>query len=176
MIDARVGTLDGASAVGSAAGQRGALASGVVSGLLGGAVMALFLAAAASAAGMTGLQPLEAIGATFLAADSPGGGPGPALYGALLHALTSVGLGLVFAALVPRDLPPVCAAMVGIGYAMFAAGIMASLVVPAVNPEFRTAAQPIGGAWVMAHALFGAALGLSYALQHRTSREAAAQP
>jgi hypothetical protein len=175
MSDARVVALDGALAPGSAVGQRGALASGISSGLLGGAVMAVSLALAASAAGMPGVHPLKVMGAAFVGPEAFGGGWGPVLYGAALHALMSIGLGLVYAAVVPRDLPPLCAAVVGIGYAMFVAGIMASSVMPTVNPGFRAAAQPIGGAWVMAHALFGAALGLSYT-QRRSSRDAARGP
>lgn len=139
------------------------LVAGATSGLLGGAVMALFLMLAAGIAGTQWLQPLAAIGTTLVGAEAAGA----AAWGAVLHALTSVALGLVFAAIFPRDLPPVSAAVVGAGYAFFAMGIMASLVVPLVNPSFATAAQPAGGAWVVAHALFGAALGLSWARWRR---------
>jgi hypothetical protein len=137
------------------------LVGGATSGLLGGAVMALFLMLAAGVAGTPWLQPLAAVGTTLVGAEAPGAGS--AAWGAALHALTSVALGLGFAAIVPRDLPPVSAAVVGAGYAFFAMGIMASLVVPLVSPAFATAAQPAGGAWVVAHALFGMALGLSWA-------------
>jgi len=138
--------------------------------------MAIFLVAAAIRAGMPGLYPLKVIGATFVGPEALGRGSGPVLYGAALHALTSIALGLVFAGLVPRELPPLCGVVVGMGYALLAAGIMASLVVPAVNPAFRGEMQPIGGSWVIAHALFGLALGLSHALSGRAPRGGAAGP
>jgi hypothetical protein len=141
------------------------LVAGATSGLLGGAVMALFLMLAAGVAGTPWLQPLAAIGTTFVGAEAPGAGA--AAWGAALHALTSAALGLGFAAIFPRDLPPVSAAVVGAGYAFLAMAIMASLVVPLVNPAFAAAAQPAGGAWVVAHALFGTALGLSWARWRR---------
>jgi hypothetical protein len=176
MSDAPVEALSGSSALGNSVRQRGVLAAGIVSGLLGGAVTAIFLVVAASAAGMPALYPLKVIGATFVGPEALGGGSGPVLYGAALHALTSIALGLVFASLVPRELPPLCGVVVGMGYALFVAGIMTSLVVPAVNPAFRGEMQPIGGSWVIAHALFGLALGLSHALSGRAPRGGAAGP
>ncbi|HEU4382951.1 MAG TPA: DUF6789 family protein [Anaeromyxobacteraceae bacterium] len=172
---ARVGTLNEASALAHAVGRRGAVASGIASGLLGGAAMALFLAAAASAAGVPARQVLEAIGTTFVGAGGLGGAE-RALYGAALHALVAVAAGLAYTAVVPRDLPPASAAVVGVGYALFLAGIMTSVVVPLVNPGFREAAQPIGGSWVMAHAVYGAVLGLWYARRGRAAGGPANEP
>jgi hypothetical protein len=136
------------------------LASGVVGGLFAGALMALFLMLAAGAAGTPWGQPFRAIGATFVGAGALEGGAGAVAFGAILHALASAVLGLGFVALFPRDFPRASGAVVGLGYALFAMAIMTSLVVPAVNPAFATAVQPTGGTWVIAHALFGAALGL----------------
>jgi hypothetical protein len=130
--------------------------------------MAIFLVVLAGASGMPWLKPLQAIGATLV---GPGGlgGSGQAIYGAFLHALASAALGLLYAAIFPRDFPPLCAAVVGAGYALLALAIMASMVVPIVNPSFRAEMQPIGGSWVVAHALFGAAMGLWWALGGRSS-------
>ena len=172
MIDARVGTLSGAPALGGVVRQSSAVASGIVSGLLGGAAMALFLAAAASAAGMPARHVLEAIGATFVEAGALGG-MGQVLGGAVLHALVAVAAGLAYAAVVPRDLPPSCAAVLGLGCALFLAGIMMSLVVPLANPGFREQAQPLGGSWVVGHALYGVVLGLWHGRGGRASRDVA---
>ncbi|HSB21330.1 MAG TPA: hypothetical protein VLD85_15080 [Anaeromyxobacteraceae bacterium] len=135
------------------------LASGVGGGLFAGAVMALFLMLATGAGTPWG-QPFRAIGATFIGAGALEGGAGAIAFGAILHALTSAVLGLGFVALFPRDFPRASGAVVGLGYALFAMAIMTSLVVPAVNPAFASAVQPTGGTWVVAHALFGAVLGL----------------
>jgi hypothetical protein len=120
--------------------------------------MALYLVLLAGASGMTWLLPLQAIGATMVGS----GGPAQAVAGALLHALLSAAFGLLYAAIFPRDYPPPCALVVGAGYALFVLAIMASVVVPEANPSFRGAMQPIGGTWVVAHALFGATLALAW--------------
>ena len=122
--------------------------------------MAGFLILAAAATGMDALHAMRAIGATFVGPEALLGGAGSLAYGALLHAATSIAFGLLFVAILPIDLPPLGAAALGTGYAMFVLGIMASAVVPSVNPVFRAQMQPIGGSWVIAHALYGCALGL----------------
>jgi len=150
------------------AGWREVILPGIAAGLLGGAAMAAWLTIAAGVAGMAALAPLKAIGLTFA---GPGAlAEGSALLGLALHALVSAVLGIVYFAVFPRDLPPGCAAVVGGGYAMFALGIMATVVVPTVNAPFREAMQPIGGSWVVAHVLFGVALGLGPELRRRLSR------
>jgi hypothetical protein len=152
------------------AGWRELLLRGIAPGLLGGAVMAAFLTIAAGVAGMPALAPLRTIGLTFAAPGALPGADGSALLGLVLHALVSAVLGIVFFAVFPRDLPPGCAAVVGAGYAAFALGIMAAVVVPTVNAPFREAMQPIGGSWVVAQVLFGVALGLGSELRRRLSR------
>lgn len=134
--------------------------SAAAGGLLGGAAMGLFLMLVAGAGGVSWGHPLRVIGTAFAGAASLDGGAGAVALGAFLHALTSAVLGLAYAAIVPRGLPRVSGAVVGLGYALFAMAIMTSLVVPAVGPAFATAAQPAGGTWVVGHALFGVVLGL----------------
>jgi hypothetical protein len=146
---------------------RGALARGLIAGTLAGVVMAVFLAGAASLAGLPPLQPLRAIGATLGGPEALAGGSGPALVGAVLHLLLSAALGVAIAALIPSGLSPFGGSVVGAGYALFVLGFMASLVVPTVNPAFAAAAQPIGGAWVVAHVVFGATLGLALVVRFR---------
>ena len=160
MIDSRAGTLDRAPELG-AVRQRGALAAGIFSGLLAGAVMAAFMVAAASGAGMPPAELPKAIGTTFVGAGALGE-TALIVYATALHALASVVVGLAYAAVVPRDLPPASAAVLGLGYALFVAGIMASLVLPTVNPGFLEHVQPVGGSVVIGHVLYGIALGLSH--------------
>ena len=141
----------------------GPLARGTVSGLLGGAAMAAFLVGAAAAAGMDPLQPVRAIGTTFAGPEALRGGAGIVAWGLLLHAATSAAFGLLFVGLFPVDQSPLGAAVLGAGYAMFVLGLMAAGVVPVASPAFRPAVQPLGGTWVVAHALFGCVLGLAAA-------------
>ena len=138
----------------------GLLMTGAASGLLGGVVMAGFLVLAAADTGMGALHALRAIGATFVGPEALQGGAGIVAYGALLHAVTSIAFGLLFVVILPIDLRPLEAVVIGSGYAMFVLGLMAAAVVPSVNVSFRVEMQPIGGAWVVAHALYGCALAL----------------
>ena len=138
----------------------GLLMKGAASGLLAGAVMAGTLMLAASSTGMDVLHPMRAIGATFVGPEALQGDMGIVAYGALLHATMSIAFGLLFVAVFPVDLRPLEAVVIGSGYAMFVLGFMAAAVVPSANGSFRVEMQPIGGAWVTAHALYGCALAL----------------
>jgi hypothetical protein len=141
---------------------------GVLPGLVGGLAMLVFLMLAGGLAGLGWLHPLESIGATVVTS----GGPVAIAAGALLHAVASIAFGVCLAAVLPAGFPPGSAAAAGIAYGLAVAGIMMSLVVPAVNPAFRAAVQPVGGSWTVGHVVFGATLGLTLALRHRVPASA----
>ena len=143
---------------------------GMASGLLGGALMALFLMAAAGVVGLGPLYPLQVIGTTLVGPEGLERSVIALSAGLLLHLALSAACGVLFAAFVHRDMPLPCAIGVGVGYAFLVLGVMASLVVPAVSPLFREKMQPIGGSWVIAHAVFGASLGFAPALRGISSR------
>lgn len=167
-MEARMGTPDAEPALG-AVSQSGTVASGAVSGLVGGVAMAAFMVVAALATGMAELHALDVLGDTFVGLERLEG-MAEIAFGAAIHLLVAVVAGLAFAAVVPRDLPPTCAVMVGMGYALFLAGFMASVVLPVVNPTFRDGMQPLGGSWVIGTVLYGAALGWLYAFAGRRTR------
>jgi len=146
--------------------RRSATRVGAVSGLAGGLFMLVFLSISAAASGLGWLQPLEAIGATVAGGALPAG-PAAVLTGLVIHALAAALFGVPFASVLPDDFPIASSLTVGAGYGLFLAGIMMSLVVPMVAPEFRDQAQPIGGAWGLAHGLFGSALAYALALLRR---------
>lgn len=130
------------------------------------------LALVAGLEGLGWLHPVEAIGATAAAPGSPAA----LAAGLLLHALASSVFGLIFAAILPDGFPPASAVAVGGGYGLVVAGTMMTAVVPAVSPAFRSAVQPVGGSWVVAHVLFGTALAYTLVRWRRASdrREALA--
>lgn len=135
---------------------RGAVAAGSAAGLVAGGAMAASLVAAALIADAPALLAFQAIGAVL-----PGISAGTAaatLGGVLVHAAASAALGVVFAALVPRDFPRTCTAGVGVGYALFVLGFAIGVFLPG---SFVGELHAIGGSWVIAHAVYGAALGLS---------------
>jgi hypothetical protein len=128
----------------------------------------MLVAAAVSAVdqGIGAAHTLEAIGATFIGPEALGG-PARIAYGALVHFTFAAALGVAFASVVPRDFPTACAMGVGAGSALFVLGIAMSLIVPWANPSFRGDMQVIGGAWVIAHAAFGLALGAAPAIRRQ---------
>jgi hypothetical protein len=80
--------------------------------------------------------------------------------GLLLHAALSAAFGAAFAGLLPGGFPAASATTVGAGYGLLVAGLMTSLVVP---DGVRERMQPIGGAWVVGHAVYGLVLAAALA-------------
>lgn len=134
----------------------GTVASGTVAGLVAGGAMAAYLVVAALLADAPALLALGAIGAVLPGIE--GATATAAVAGVLVHAAVSAGLGVFFAWVVPRDYPPACTAGVGVGYALFAMGAAVGLFLPA---SFVWDLHAIGGSWVIAHAVYGAVLGLA---------------
>jgi hypothetical protein len=137
------------------------LSAGVACGVAGGVAMMAVAMLSASSAGLPAARPLELIGASLAGADAAGGTAARVVFGALVHLATSAALGAVIASLVPRDFPLASAAVLATGLALLAMALLASLVVPIVSPTFLTGIQPMGGGWVIAHALYGFVLGLA---------------
>lgn len=137
-----------------------ALASRIVSGVAGAVAMIVVIQVGALSAGMALERPLQVIGWTFVGPDGVGAVAASVALGALAHLTAAVVLALVFTAIVAPDRDRTSSVGVGVGFALFALGIMMSVVVPWANPGFRGEMQAIGGTWVIAHAVFGAVLGL----------------
>ena len=94
------------------------------------------------------------------------------LYGVALHFAMSMALGILFTAILPGDFPAGTSSALGLGYGLIAAAVMTSAVLPEVNPLMRERMPDLGGAWVIAHGLFGLALGVAPPLR----RWSAARP
>ncbi len=139
----------------------------VAVGLLAGAAMLACAALGAVRAELPASRPLALTAAMFIGGDGLDAGPGAIAAGGLLWAIVSVALALPYAFLLPRDFPFVSAAVVGASYAFVAMAVVTSLVLPRVNPAMRAGMTDFGGAWVLAYAVFGIALGLVPALRRR---------
>lgn len=137
-----------------------ALAGGASAGLLGGAAMLAIVMAAAPGAGLTPAWPLQLTAGTVMGADALERGASAAILGLVLWAVVAAALGVVFAAITPRDYSLASASIVGVGYALFVMPIMVTLVLPWVNPTMRAEMPAVGGTWVIAYAVFGSLLGL----------------
>ena len=144
-----------APSTGEDSSAREVLVAGALAGALGGAVMLVALIIDAVLHGSSPWARLQLLGAPF-----PGSGVDvPA--GVVVHLLVSAALGVPFAAFVPRDFPTGAAMVMGIGYAFAVLALMTSCVYPAANPVLDEHLPSMGGAWVIARALFGAVTGLA---------------
>jgi hypothetical protein len=137
--------------------------------------MLAWMVAASALADLSPARPLSLTAATF-SRDAVEGGLATALVGALIWAAVSVALALLYGAFMPRDFPFVSAAIIGVGYAFVVLGVAASAVLPRVNPAMRAAMPEIGGAWVLAFAAFGVALGVIPVLRRRWPGRGAEAP
>ncbi|HET8538586.1 MAG TPA: hypothetical protein VFL83_01810 [Anaeromyxobacter sp.] len=155
------------------------VASGVVAGAAGAAAMVAVAAVGAASEGLPATHALEVIGASLVGPGAFASAAGKIAFGALVHAAVAAALGILFASIVPRDFSAPNALAVGVGMALFALGVMMGWVVPWANPGFRGQMQAVGGSWVVAHAVFGLALGTTPALRRwlvRAAARAAAAP
>lgn len=148
-----------------------ALAAGIVSGIAAGVAMMAVAMTAAAIQHVSPLLPLQVIGESFVGPEALDG-IAEVAFGLLVHLLVSTILGILFAAIVPREFGTTCAMGLGVGITLFAMGFMMSTFVPWVNPGLRGHFQVIGGAWVLAHTVFGVTVGLVPALRRRIAREA----
>lgn len=155
MSSTRVEPLGGVRAA-SERRPRGAVAAGGLAGLAAGGAMAATLVVAALLADAPALLAFQAIGEVI--PGIPAGGAGATVAGVLAHGVVSAGLGVVFAAIVPRDFPAPCLAGVGVGLALLAMGFAIAVFLP---DRFVWALHAIGGSWVIAHGVYGTVLGLA---------------
>lgn len=140
----------------SARRSRGAWVAGAVAGLVAGGAMAAFLVLAALVAGEPPLTAFRAIGGVVPGVGSAS--PAAVVAGVLAHAVVSAAIGIAFAAVLPRDFSPACAAGVGVGAALLAMGFSAWVLLPG---SFIRDIHELGGIWVIAHGVYGAILGLA---------------
>lgn len=151
------------------------VSSGIILGVVGGIAMLTAAMTSAVREELAPIHPLMVIGESFIGPDAFQGAARIS-FGALIHVATSVTLGVVIAAVIPRDHTVTCGMALGAGLALFAMGFMMSTIVPLVNPGFRAGFQPIGGSWVIAHILFGMTVGIAPALRRSLARERRALP
>ncbi len=148
--------------------------AGVGAGALAAVAMMAFMMGAAELDG-SALDPLRAAGATFRGRDASGGA-GAIAWGIVLHLVTGAALGVLFAAMVPRDITAPAGAVLGAGCALILMGFAVTLVIPPLNPILAAEMPRHGGSWVIAHALFGAVMGIAPWLRRRIGDRSARRP
>lgn len=155
------------------AGRHEILSTGLVTGGAGAAAMIAVIAMGAATQELSPLHPAMVLGESFVGPDALKSVAAKVAFGLLVHLGTSVALGIVLAAILPRDFPMASAIGVGVGFGLLSfMFVLAPLVVPFVNPGFVAGNQAIGGTWVIALAVFGAVLGTGPALRRWAARGA----
>jgi hypothetical protein len=147
------------------------LRAGAAAGALGGVAMMAFMMAAAALDGDTALAPLRAVGTTFREAEALDGGAGTIAWGVAVFLLFGAALGVAFAAAVPRSMDLPSGMVLGAGVGLLAMAFLVRLVVPRVAPVLAASMPRHGGAWVIAHAVFGAVAGIAPWLRRRIGGE-----
>ena len=147
------------------------LKAGVVSGLIGGLMMAVWAAMATLAMGLGPLEFPQLIGATFRGADALLTPMGVTVaYGVLLHLVVSAGLGCLFASMVQRGTPKGLAALGGVAFALGVFVMMVFVLVPVVNPQLSHHIAMMPFTLLLMHMLYGACVGLAPMLRRNFAR------
>jgi hypothetical protein len=148
-------------------GSREILRAGVIAGVLGAIAMMAWMMAASALDGDSPLSPLRAVGSALRGPEALEGGAGTIAWGVFLHLAVGASLGVLFAAVVPRDMEVQGGVVLGAGVSILVMAFALQLVVPLVAPTLRAAMPRHGGAWVIAHAIFGAVTGIAPWLRRR---------
>lgn len=133
------------------------LTTGSVAGVVAGLVMTVWKMAEAGLAGVGVWRPPNLIATIVLGASANTGDFAPAAFavGMTLHVLTSVGMGVVYAALAARllpDLAPATEVAVIVGYALLSWATYQWLVMPWLAPTMDENVSPTSMA--IAHVVF----------------------
>jgi hypothetical protein len=131
------------------------LEGGMVAGLIGGFLVALWSMASAAAAGYGFLFPFNLIGATFNGPEALVGGTGVMLWGLSVHLTASVVFGILYAFMVKPDMQNTTSLLGGVIYGMVIAGLMTYVVLPWANPVLHVRVSMMPSSWFFIHALFG---------------------
>lgn len=150
--------------------------AGAGAGALAGLAMVGWMMAAAALDGGSALDPLRAAGATFRGPGALNGGAGTVAWGLLLHLAVGALLGVLFAALVPRDISLSSGTVLGAGSALVTMAFAMTLVVPRLAPVLAAEMPRNGGSWVIAHTLFGAVIGIAPWLRRRIGDRSVRRP
>jgi hypothetical protein len=140
-------------------------AAGVLAGLLGGLLMALWVLGQAAVAGVDGVGPVRHLGTTFTGERLASGAS--LAWAISLHAATSLVWGLLFAALAPRTMRWSMAVPAGLAYALGVMLVMTFLVLPVVKAPMRVEVVNWFGFWMLLHALYGLGVSTAPALRRR---------
>lgn len=140
--------------------ERSAVTAGLLAGLVAVIAMSIWFMGHAAVNGMGIWTPLKLIAATFVGIESLVGGPGVLLVGGLIHMVTGMAYGVIFAFLLPSRAGAGAGLLAGLVYGGLILLLMTFAVLPAVNDIMRERVDLIPVAWTVGHLIYGATLGL----------------
>ena len=152
------------------------LEGGMVAGLIGGGLLALWSMASAAVAGYGFLFPFNLLGATFGGPEALIGSTGVMLWGLSVHLLASVAFGILYALMVKPDVQNTTALLGGVVYGMVIAGIMTYVVLPWANPVLHARVYMMPNSWFLLHAIFGMGVASAPMLERHLGKKAPAMP
>ncbi len=141
--------------------------AGVVSGIIGGVLMAMFAMFYMGAIGMGFWTPLRGIAATLLGVNALVAGAGALVLGVMIHMVASMGWGVLFALAIPRTARAGAALAYGLGAGIVILLVMTFLVMPWADPTMRARVDLMWGSWIVEHLIFGVGLAFTPALRRR---------
>src|SRR5437870_4521438 len=128
--------------------------AGIVSGIIGGVLMAVWGMFATLALGLGPFAVPQLIGAAFRGPEALISGPVTIVWGVVLHLAVSAAFGVLFATLVRRDTPRGIAVLSGVAFALGIFVLMAFVVVPVVNPVMANRISMMIGTMLVMHVLY----------------------
>lgn len=150
--------------------------AGAGAGALAGLAMMAFMMGAAALDGAGALDPLRAVGTAFRGEDASRIGIGAVAWGIVVFLGVGAALSIAFTAIVPRDMPLSSSVVLGAGCATFWMALAVKVLIPWLAPVLALEMPRHGGAWVIAHAVFGAVAGIAPWLRRRVGQGAAHRP
>lgn len=149
--------------------------SGLLTGLIGGAFMLLFLILQTASSGLGYSLPLQANASLFFGLRSLVGGMGVLLVGLAIQGISCAVLGVIFAVLVHDQDLLGATAIAGVIYGLLVWAAMTNIVLPLVNPVMSTRMALIPSGWLVAHLIFGVLQFLSVPIRQAMSDRLAPQ-
>lgn len=138
--------------------------SGVLSGLIGGVLMALVAMVRSAAAGGDFFGPVYLIAATILGGDALQGGFGVLLVGLLVHLTIAAALGVLFTVVVPARTTAGDALLAGLLFGAVVFLGMTYIFMPLVNPVMDAAMRTQLTWFFVYHLVFGAGVAFAPAI------------
>ncbi len=140
--------------------------AGSLAGMVGGVLFAFFGMGTSIMNGADILSPFRLTGAAFVGAAALEGGTVVVIYGLMLHIMTSIMWGILFAAILPREASLGATMVAGLIYGLIVMLVMLYLVLPVANPVMREAVDGTTS-FTIEHLIYGGTLSLVPMLRRR---------